>query len=153
MQTKTLPTPEALAAMVTNVTKTMFGITFALDTGTDTELPGQTWHAATLPIRGAHPLTVAIAADGEAARTLACAMFSCAPAGLDSTMIADALSEMVNIVAGQVKAALSLDQALGLPKVVSDAAPWSPPERWRSATLSRGETRTVVWVAITEDIV
>lgn len=152
-----LPTPETLATLVTNVTKTMFGITFSLDAGRHEAWKGEPrcpgWQAAVLPIPGTRPITVAIAADGEGCQTLAAAMFSCDPQGVDASMIRDALAEIVNIVGGQVKSALALDQALGLPKVVDqEHGLWALPDRWRSATLSRGATRTIVWVAVTEQI-
>jgi len=151
-----LPTPETLATLVTNVTQTMFGLSFSLEAGRGCawdEPRCPTWQAAVLPIPGKRPLTVAIAADGTACRTLAAAMFSCEPGGVDASMVHDSLAEIVNIVAGQVKSALGLDQALGLPKVVDQGhGLWALPDRWRSATLSRGATRTVVWVAVTEQI-
>lgn len=148
-----LPSPQALASMVTNVTQTMFGIKFALDGGMPVGHP-LTPRAAILPVPGPRHLTVAIAADDVACRTLAAAMFYCEPVAVDASMIGDALSEMANIVAGQIKSALALDQALGLPRHIEDATALMADEsRWRCARLSRGDTQAVVWVAVTEQVI
>jgi hypothetical protein len=46
-------------------------------------------------------------------------LFDCPPEALDSGMIDDSLCELLNMAAGQIKGALALDQALGLPKIVT----------------------------------
>jgi CheY-specific phosphatase CheX len=40
-------------------------------------------------------------------------------------MIEDTLRELANITAGQVKRAMSLDQALGLPRILDGQESWS----------------------------
>jgi hypothetical protein len=145
-----LPTPEILATLVSNVTETMFGLRFELEQGAP-NASRERWRAALLPIAGPRPLTVAIATDEQSCVSLGGAMFSCAPGAVDSSMIDDTLTELVNIVAGQVKAVLSLDQPLGLPRIVDpNSAAWAPLDHWRSATLTRGGVRSLVWVAVTE---
>ena len=147
-----LPSPETLAALVSSVTETMFGLSFSMEKS-GPNVPKDRWRAAVLPIPGKRPLTVAIASDQSSCATLGSAMFQCSPDAVDSSMMNDSLAELVNIVAGQIKSSLALDQALGLPKVIEpNEANWTPPEAWRSATVTRGDTRTVVWVAVTEQL-
>jgi hypothetical protein len=76
------------------------------------------WRMATLPINGALPLMVSIASDQPSGATLGGKMFQVPPNDVDSTMIEDTLCELVNITAGRLKSMMSLDQALGLPKII-----------------------------------
>jgi len=100
-----------------------------------------------LPISGQWPLTVAIASDSQGANVLAHTMFSCPVDEVDGGMVNDALSELVNIIAGQVKGAMSdLQQTLGLPLVVDSIA--APAGKWRAATLKNDASHVVIWVAI-----
>jgi len=146
-----LPNAESLAGMVSGVTRTMFGITFSLD-GEAAE-PWQeqpTWRTVVLSINGRRPLTVAIASDKPGGEALGGVMFACAPDKVDATMIDDSLSELVNIIAGQVKSAMGLDAQLGLPSIVEKPDDVHAPS-WRSATLRRdGGDAVRVWVAIRE---
>ena len=146
-----IPGPDKLADLVSGVTETMFGMSFALAPPREhapwkTEPP---WRTVLLPIRGKRHITVAIAADEAGGRVLGSRMFSCDATTVDDSMIDDSLRELANIVAGQVKSVMGLDQALGLPSVghtdhrldVSD---------WRAATLQSPAERIVVWVAVSE---
>ena len=112
-----LPAPQTLAGLVTNVTQTMLGIRFAPDAGS---LPAATlcWRTAVLPIPGSRPISVGLSSDETGCRALSAAMFSCAPSAVDASMVEDSLGELVNMTAGLVKNVLSLDQALGLPRIV-----------------------------------
>ena len=145
-----LPKLEFLAELVSKVTQTMFGMSFQLS-GTQ-ELPWKLeppWRTALLPIPGKQPLTVAIAADQSSASTLGGAMFSCGQADVDASMIDDSLCELANIVAGQVKRSMKLDQNLGLPKVISVTHEMDK-QPWRGATLNSGGRAVNVWVAISD---
>jgi hypothetical protein len=55
-------------------------------------------------------------------------MFACRREDVDHHMMNDSLCELVNMPAGLVKSAMSLDQALGLPKILaaSDGPPPPP---------------------------
>jgi len=146
----TYPSPEDLAKLVSQVTQTMFGMAFSLAPVAQGPASDQAdWHTVVLPIPGAHPVTVAIAADRQAAAVIGGHMFSVGPDVIDDSMIDDAVAELANIVAGQVKAAMSLDQALGLPEVLrkeqKQRLALGP---WREATLTSGSARTLVWVAV-----
>ena len=144
-----VPSAETLAAMVTKVTQTMFGMSFNLE---DRQAPAPwlnvpVWRMVLLPITGARPITVALAADDAGGTHLCKAMFACED--VDAAMVDDSLSELVNIIAGQVKGAMGLDQKLGLPKVTLGAAKG---DGWRGATLHSGAKEVRVWVAVTEGL-
>lgn len=151
-----VPNPETLAAMVTKVTQTMFGMTFSLDTNAPAVTPWKqapVWRMVLLPITGARPITVALAADDAGGTHLCKAMFACDD--VDAGMVEDSLGELVNIIAGQVKGAMGLDQKLGLPKVVGKTASQDGHDgrQWHSATVKHGDSKAVVWVAITESAI
>lgn len=148
---KSIPTPETLAAMVSSVTKTMFGISFDFaSSGPPAPIQDTSpWRTAVLPITGKQPIRVAIASDSTGGPALAGMMFACSAADADAAMVDDSLGELVNIVAGQVKTAMGLDQALGLPKVTVGAARG---DGWRGATLHNGAKEVRVWVAVTEGL-
>ena len=105
---------DRIARATSRVTNTMIGRTFCL---TDRQLP-ELWRTAVLSIPGARPMTVAMSSDREGCATLAAAMLKCDEDDLDLPMIDDFMRELVNMTAGQIKAELSLDQALGLPRVI-----------------------------------
>ena len=109
---------QSLAALVSNVTETMCGIRFEPIVALD-EAPSASWRVARLPIKGTRPLSVALACDGVGASVLGAALFSCEPDSLDPSMLDDSLCELLNMTAGQIKSALGLDQALGLPKMIT----------------------------------
>lgn len=141
---------EALAALVSDVTRTLLGIQLVPDLASPARRARDP-RGAVLVLPGPRPLTVALAADAPACLTLAGAMFSCRPHQVDASMIDDAIAEMVNIVAGATRAALGLDQPLGLPRLVADAAALMADEsRWRSARLGQSGRPALLWVALGE---
>jgi hypothetical protein len=147
-----LPQPDTLARLVSNVTETMFGMKFSLADAVDQHpwSPPSPWHTVVLPILGGRPLLVAMASDVIGGRALGSAMFACPVEKVDKQMIDDSLSELVNIVAGQIKSVLGLDQALGLPKVIGAQPPSNDLASWRGARMQNDTTDVRVWVAITE---
>lgn len=120
-----LPPPEKMASLVSGVTQTMLGLTFVPD-----EASGHrdlTWRTAVLPIAGERPLTVGLSSDEHGCSRLSAAMFACSPDEVDQNMMNDALCELVNMTAGLLKSVMSLNQALGLPKILlGDKAPVVP---------------------------
>lgn len=148
-----LPAPEALAAMVSSVTETMFGMSFALqpDAAPTPWKDEPSWRTVLLPTIGARPVTVAVAADEPGARVLGSRMFGCEPTAVDRSMADDSLSELANIIAGQVKTSMGLDQHLGLPEILTHEARTARlgDRVWRAATLQSGAERAQVWVAVT----
>lgn len=106
-----------LAKLVSNVTTSICGINFSLAKPVE----GDFWIAASLPIAGGSHINVGLCSDETCSRALAAGMLQMAPNQLDRALIEDTLREILNMVAGQVKTALSLDQALGLPTIVNAA--------------------------------
>lgn len=74
---------------------------------------------------------------------LSSAMFSVGPGEVDTSMINDALCELVNMTAGLVKGALSLDQALGLPRIAGDPASF---DNAHSVVLRAEGLGLVLWI-------
>lgn len=118
-----LPTPEKMASLVSGVTRTMCGLTFEPDLGASSK--ELRWRTAVLPIVGERPLTVGLSSDEPGLTVLCAAMFAVEKGQVDSAMMNDSLCELVNMTAGLLKSVMSLNQALGLPKVLS--GPDTPP--------------------------
>ncbi len=112
-----LPSAEKMAALVSGVTETMLGLTFVPDPGGGN--PELVWRCAMLPIPGDKPLTVGLSTDEHGCSTLTAGMFGCPVQAVDNAMMNDSLCELVNMTAGLLKAHLALNQALGLPKIVT----------------------------------
>lgn len=110
-----LPTAQAVATMLTNVTETMLGLSFKLSDGYAAK---RAFRAAELPLSGAPPVMVYVSGDKESCVVLTARMFSCAPETVDASMIEDTLRELANIAAGHIKRHMSIDTALGLPKIL-----------------------------------
>jgi CheY-specific phosphatase CheX len=117
---KPLPPSDRLAALVSNVTQTMLGISFTASPG-DKAIPTFCWRTAVMLVDGARPLTVGLSSSQEGCLTLTSAMFSCPASDVDPNMINDALRELVNMTAGLLKTEMALDQALTVPQVVTDS--------------------------------
>jgi hypothetical protein len=124
---------DKLAKLVSRVTETMTGISFTVSPTREIDA-ALFAHAAVLTI-GEGVLTVGLASDVIGSSRLGSALFSCAPAHVDAAMRNDSLSELVNMTAGQIKAAMMLDWALGLPKVVVAGAPRPDGPGWRRVRL------------------
>jgi hypothetical protein len=131
-----------MASLVSGVTQTMLGLTFTPDGATGPrELA---WRTALLPIAGRRPLTVGLSSDRAGCSRLSAAMFACPAGDVDEPMMNDALCELVNMTAGLLKSAMSLDQALGLPKILPGAdAPAVPPQ---AVVLKADALGLVLWV-------
>ncbi len=112
-----IPPPQKMAELVSNVTETMLGISFEPVVPLE-PAPHLTWRTVMLPIPGKHPITVGLSSDEPGCVRLSSAMFQVSNAEVDSTMMSESLMELVNMTAGLVKTTFSLDQSLGLPRVV-----------------------------------
>ena len=123
-----LPDPGMLATLVSNVTQTMCGISFSAAKG-ERPTGDLCWRVATLPIGGERPLTVVLSSSQRGCTALGAALFSCDPSTLDDSMIEDSLRELLNMAAGQIKGALALDQALGLPEIMTGSQGFTRCER------------------------
>lgn len=117
---KELPSPDKLAELVSSVTQTMLGIRFT--PGEVVDVPANAgWRTAVLPIAGGKPLVVGLSSDEQGCTALSSAMFACGAAEVDTAMMNDSLCELVNMTAGLLRSALALDQALGLPSMLSSS--------------------------------
>lgn len=114
---KPMPKAERLAAMVTNVTETMLGLSFTADKDSKAH-PALNWRTAIMLVDGPHPVSVGLSSDETGCQRLTAAMFGCAIDGVDVSMINDALRELVNMTAGLIKREMALDQALTVPLIV-----------------------------------
>ncbi len=141
-----LPPPEKMASLVSGVTQTMLGLTFVPDVAKSHD--GLTWRTAVLPIAGEFPLTVGLSTDQTGCSALSAAMFACPREQVDQSMMNDALCELVNMTAGLLKSVMSLNQALGLPKILEGAhAPAVPKASPEVIVLKAdGPVGLVLWI-------
>ncbi len=140
-----LPSPDKMASLVSNVTETMLGLTFTPDGSKEHE--GLAWRTAILPIAGEQPLTIGLSSDERGCSALSAAMFACPAEELDQNMMNDALCELVNMTAGVVKSVMSLNQALGLPKIVAgNEAPSVPSSDQHVIVLKADALGLVLWI-------
>jgi hypothetical protein len=138
-----LPGPERLASSVSRVTATMLGLRFA--PAAALPLP-ECWRTAVLPIPGKRPMTVALSSTRSGCASLTASLLRCDADDLDLAMIDDALRELLNMTAGQIKAELALDQPLGLPRVVDGDVVLLDPA-WHHVPLFAGDLVLLVSLA------
>lgn len=138
--------PEKLAALVSNVTQTMCGLSFE-STGTFPAFHPDARMAA-LTIEGPKPIMVALSADPASCSAIGEAMFGMPADQLDPGLIEDVLRELVNMTAGQVKQALAVDDALGLPSIVTeiDLLKILDQPRVSNGSMKAGGVKLVLWV-------
>jgi hypothetical protein len=141
-----LPSPDKLAALVSSVTETMCGLSFS-PTGAPQPLGGQ-WRTAALSIEGKKPIVVALSADAASCSAIGAAMFGCPADTIDVGMMEDVLRELVNMTAGQIKRVLALDEALGLPRIITetDLMKAVDPPQICNTPLSAGGVKLVLWI-------
>ncbi len=115
-----LPPADQMASLVSGVTQTMLGLTFVPDEARPPPSARQdlVWRTALLPIAGHRPLTVGLSSDQHGCARLSAAMFACPVDQVDENMMSDALCELVNMTAGLLKSVMTINQALGLPKII-----------------------------------
>ena len=110
--------------MVNSITTTMMNVRFVL---ANTPQNIDPFRRAVLPITGAMPVAVVVTGDEPSCQKLGSRLFSVGLKDVDISMMEDTLRELANITAGQVKRAMSIDSALGLPRIVIGSAPWGGP--------------------------
>jgi len=134
-----------MAALVTGVTETMLGLSFAPDkNGNPTD--ALVWRTAILPIPGSQPITVGLSSDEKGCQQLSSAMFGSPK--VDQSMMEDSLRELVNMTAGLVKSAMALDQPLGLPTIMEGkkVPPHPRGDPGHSVVLRGKEIGLVLWI-------
>jgi hypothetical protein len=141
-----LPSPDKLAALVSSVTETMCGLSFS-PAGAPQPLSGH-WRTAALSIEGKKPIVVALSADPDSCSAIGAAMFGCPADTIDVGMMEDVLRELVNMTAGQIKRVLALDEALGLPRIVTETDLMKAVDRPQvcNTPLSAGGVKLVLWI-------
>jgi len=144
-----LPDPHTLANLVSNVTKTMCGFSFAVaDPGQRTKV--SCFRMAVLEVTGGQPWKVALFSDQGGCTALGAALCQVEPDMLEDGMIEDSLCELLNIAAGQIKGLLSADETLGLPKITapSDLSPRSQ-AAYRDGILLRSDdaVNLMMWIS------
>jgi hypothetical protein len=102
------------------------------------------WRTVVIPIPGKRPVTVALSSDRAGCSTLTCAMLGMAEDDIGLDMIDDFMRELVNMTAGQIKSELSLDQALGLPRVRDGDMLFAQGPEWAHCVLDSGSINLVV---------
>jgi hypothetical protein len=107
--------------MVNSVTTTMMNVRFVLAPASQDIAP---FRRAVLPIPGPMPVAVVVTGDEPSCAQLGARLFSMLPRDVDVSLMEDTLRELANITAGQVKRAMSIDAALGLPRIVAGGADW-----------------------------
>ncbi len=133
--------------MVNSVTTSMMNLKFALAKGPTLRAP---FRRAVLPIPGSTPVSVVVTSDKQSCEKLGARLFMVSATAVDVAMMEDTLREIANITAGQVKRAMSLDQALGLPKIVTGEETWSTSINGsQSITLRAAEADVELEVQIT----
>ena len=112
------PLPEDLAVLVSGVTHTMCGTSFVSSdpTARGESLCGQ---MVLLSFGGDRPASVLLACDRSGGRALAASMFGVPPDNVTPELAADAIRELLSMVAGQVSRALGIDAPLGLARVTT----------------------------------
>ena len=141
-----LPSPDKLAALVSSVTETMCGLSFA-PTASAEKLSAD-WRTAALAIEGPRPILVALSADVASCSAIGAAMFGCPADTIDAGMMEDVLRELVNMTAGQIKRVLALDEALGLPRILTetDLLKAVDPPQTSNTPLQAGGVKLILWI-------
>lgn len=132
---------DRVAKSVSRVTSRMLGMTFQVAASS---FPVEHWRTVVLPIPGRRPVSVALSSDRRGCAALASAMLGMAEDDLGVDMIDDFMRELVNMTAGQLKVEMSLDQALGLPKIFDGDKLFVPGSDWTHHILDAESIKLVV---------
>jgi hypothetical protein len=111
-----LPDARTLAALVSKVTDTMCGTSFV--PAGDPLARGESLCGTMvlLPLLGERNISIVLACDARAGRALACSLLGSAANQITPDLVDEAVRELLNMIAGQVTAAMHIDQVLGLPR-------------------------------------
>jgi two-component system chemotaxis response regulator CheY len=111
-----LPSPQSLARLVNTATEMLYNSRMTFGGGSASDLPdlGE-GHTVMVPLIGAPTYLVTATSIGDGGYQLAGMMFDCSPDSVDDSMVKDSLSELVNILAGQLKGLVAPFHQLGLP--------------------------------------
>ncbi|HET6146681.1 MAG TPA: chemotaxis protein CheX [Polyangia bacterium] len=109
-----LPDSQTLAGLVSNVTRTMCGVSFAPG---DAMARGESIcrRMAMISLRGDPNVVVVVASDARGSRALGAKFFGRKLTDITQQMADDAIAELLNMVAAQISNALGSTHQLGLP--------------------------------------
>ncbi len=116
--------PEKLSAWIGEVLEVQCGLSVAPTEGGPDEGLG---YLATVEISGGSRCRVVLWSHLGLARRVALAMFGTDPFSLEDEWTRDAVGEILNIVAGMVKASLPGPSNLSVPVVEEQEVPWEAP--------------------------
>lgn len=136
---------DVLARMVSNVTKTMLGMSFQPAPLGDGRRQLDEWMTV-LSLSGKKPVCIAISTTPASCVALSAAMLALQPAEVDESMAHDSLKEILNMAAAQIRSAIAVDQALGLPHFRRGAS-IDDPSAWRIMRLSSGKIDILLWLS------
>jgi hypothetical protein len=139
--------PAALSSLVSKVMQASCGLSF--NPAGEDKISKKPWRTAALPIKGGHPMIVAIGSDEPGCFALASGLLQMAPNELDPGMVEDSLRELVNMVAGHIKRAMAIDLALGLPEIVPFAdieKRMQPGAGSQRVAVTSGRVSLTVWI-------
>ncbi len=133
---------EGLALLISNVTLTMarMGFLVAPACGVDGGWAGRT----ALVALGDGTLMVGLSCDRRSLERLCAALLAGTGLHADQGLRDDALRELTNMTAGQIKGVLCPDVALGLPRLVDGGPP--PEDGWRRVCLHSDDVEVVLWL-------
>jgi CheY-specific phosphatase CheX len=101
------------------ITSTMLGVGSMQDTSdVEHDLVALLDCTAIVTVPGPVPVTIGLSSSDDGVRALTCALIAAEPADVDTSMLADTMGELANMLAGQIKSLLNLHQSLGLPKTL-----------------------------------
>jgi hypothetical protein len=143
-----LPDAKSLAVLVSNVTQTMCGVSFSPE-DRHARPKHLAWRVCTLRISGLRPIRVVLTSDEAGATALGAALLGFPAEKLETEMIEDSLKELLNMAAGQIMRALSLDQALGLPRVATrleSEAIWKEAAGKGIVLRSNSDLSMLIWI-------
>jgi two-component system chemotaxis response regulator CheY len=104
----------------------------------------------TVPLIGTPNLLVSLRVNESGGLALATAMFGCSKKLTTAAMIDDALCELANMVAGQIKALTAREHQIGVPSVLQDEASIVGARAFMGTRLHVGDTESEVDVAIAD---
>jgi hypothetical protein len=139
---------EVLGTIATEAAAAMFSLQLeAVDAAGDAQFSRSGRHSVMLRLHGAPAIFVGLACDDVAGIAIASTIFEVDPQQVNEAMIDDALRELANIFAGQVKSMLAPEHQIGLPRIQSDPKTFADRE-WHGVSLRIGESDQVLDLAV-----
>jgi CheY-specific phosphatase CheX len=132
------------------ITSTMLGLGSVQDTSDAHDDPLALLDCtAVVGVPGPVPLTIALSSSNQGLRALTCALIAAEPPDVDASMLADTMGELANMLAGQIKSVLNLQQSLGLPKILGEGAfAWSlESDTWHHIPVMTGDVPVLLSIS------